>query len=331
MRLRITCMVGFCVFVLTGVGSANVPSDNFYMFPVVAKTLGRAGTDWRSELCVGNLSSMDLTVTIAYGNMDTLDGGYAVIPADETWCWDDLIDFGSGWTSFSGWLWVIAYEDDNEGLVVPFGASLRVYNWTSSGTYGVNVPPVNENDGFFGLEQYVGGVTGIHNFGVAGQSGFRTNVGVTSLEVDDPQQVAMALADDEGNIIWEYNETLEPLEQRQFGIPRSVSCAGGALAMLSDGYITGYVTVVDNRTGDGVYRMPIQFDIYDFSAAKGLLKMLPEPRHEPREKRPAGVLKKLLPRLVGQIDKPISGQRRERSSVPSIFSRATAEKSSSRR
>lgn len=266
------------VLALPSLCHPNVKSDTYYMFPVAIKAFGQGGTDWRSELCVGNLSGMELSVVIMYGSNEyDVDGGWVDIPGDETYCWEDILGDGFGLSSYSGWLWVTADEDDNHGMELPFTASLRVYNWTSSGTYGVNVPPVNPEAGLYGLERFLGGATGVQNWGSVGSSGFRTSVGLMSIETDDTQAVAIVATDYRGVIVWEKVVWLDPMEFTQIALPKNLTVYDGTLGVLSTGVISSYITVVDNRSGDGVYRMPVQFDVDNMSKMKSTLKRVLPP------------------------------------------------------
>jgi hypothetical protein len=296
MKSRVVLLVALIAVMISATTSfANVQSDTYYMFPVVVKAFGQGGTDWRSELCVGNLSGSEITVTIMYGSSDyDIDGGWVDIPGDETYCWQDIIQDGFGENSFSGWLWVIADEDDNYGMEVPFTASMRVYNWTSKGTFGVNVPAVNPEAGLFGLEEIMGAATGVQNYGSVGVSGFRTSVGLNSIETEDSQAVAIVVTDYRGVIVWEKSLWLDPMEFTQISLPKNLTVYDGTLALLSSGVVTSYITVVDNRSGDGVYRMPVQFDLGAMGYAKSALTKILPPAKKSSSVSPDEALGKFL-------------------------------------
>ena len=221
-----------------------------------------------------------------------MDGGWVDIPADETYCWDDIMQDGFGEDSFSGWLWVLADEDDNYGMELPFTASMRVYNWTSKGTFGVNVPAVNPEAGLFGLEEIMGAATGVQNYGSTGVSGFRTSLGLMSIETEDSQAVAIVVSDYRGVIVWENSLWLDPMEFTQISLPKNLTVYDGTLLVLSSGVITSYITVVDNRSGDGVYRMPVQFDLGEMGYIKSALKSILPPAKKGSAATPGEALEK---------------------------------------
>jgi len=79
----------------------------------VAKVRGQAGTDWRTELCTGNLSNRGIRITVVAGNDSTLDLRTLVNRgSDDTVCHDDVIADLFNRSSFNRWLLTAAYPDD---------------------------------------------------------------------------------------------------------------------------------------------------------------------------------------------------------------------------
>ena len=252
------------------VATGGSPTSYIYLYPAVAKVHGAAGTDWRTEVCITNLADRDQNVRIIIG----LDSGTTwrvpvIVQASETNCYEDVIGQKFPMQNFTGWLSIAAFPDDNYGHDEPLlSASVRIYNFTETGTYGQEIPPVDPFP-LFGGYLFAGTASGLSN-----NTDFRTNIGLLSMEGYDWQTVDLWVFDKDGYEVYQLTDYLAPLAFYQFRLPPEVWLTSGTILLASEGAFSGYVSVVDNRTGDGLCRIPLQLDL---SEVNGLLKArLPE-------------------------------------------------------
>jgi hypothetical protein len=253
---------------------AQIMNDNF-IFPVVTRTPGAAGTSWVTEICVSNVWPTPLVVGGAFVQGGSIDGGFVELAPFSTYCTQDLVGEWLGKSKWTGSFFLYAPPEYN--LNAPstrFAAIGKVYNNTPSGTYGTSVPvgmyiPAAWS---MGTPLDFGIVSGIHNYGTAGVSGFRTSVGVFN-PASFPQDIEFAALDSSGNQLWSKREQVPAFTQRQWTVPANVQFENGLGVGVNHGgandidFVFAYASVVDNRTGDGVYKSAMVF--YDNNLKKG--------------------------------------------------------------
>jgi hypothetical protein len=249
-----------------------------YVVPVVARNPGAAGADWRTELCVVNPEPNALTITLALVQGGGLaGGGNILLQPGETMCSDDFLFEWFGETTWQGALILGAEENSNPGLDPAFRffmVSVKVYNLTQNGTFGLSVTPepVIEEFGNIGLLNNNYFATGLHNWGRAGVNGFRTSVGLFNVR-SVAQEFGIVVVDSSINVVWQKVDTVPPFTQVQYSLPRNLTFEkGSVLFQFQFGEILAYpyATVTDNETGDGRYITGTQYWIPMVKSADSL-------------------------------------------------------------
>lgn len=263
-----------------------------WVVPAVANTPGVNGTDWHTDLSLHNPQPFDLPVEVLF-----LPSGMANPVADTLlvtlgpWqtvnLWDVLgpAHFDAAGT---GALLVIADRtlscepaEDCEFLVTS-----RTYTLNPAGTggeFGQTVPgaPVWQGVDFTTL----GYAAGLLNDGAS----FRANVGVASWSADWTS-VAVDVQDADGTIVESFTYDVPPYGHLQRRLSTPVE--GGSLVFwLEDGpedpLVFGYVSVVDQRTGDASFQLA-QPSAVGFAWAKAAAER--SPRRAPPEARVVAVV-----------------------------------------
>jgi hypothetical protein len=254
-----------CSLLTVALTSASLPSsagylsDN-YTVPVVARNSGVAGSSWRTEVCISNLQSFSLNVVLRLFQDGSTDTAQILVGPFVTACSEDFLSELFGLSEYQGGLLVQAAPppENPSGMALNFALSVRVYNQTENGSYGLSVDPVTRpptlNEEKVGLSH---AASGLHIFGVVGVSGFRSSVGVCNPE-DEPVEVSISVKNLGGITVWERNGWVPARSQVQFLLPQSLGVINGMAAFLNKGTSTAeyptvypYATVTDNATGDG--------------------------------------------------------------------------------
>jgi len=147
-----------------------------------------------------------------------------------------------------------------------FVAIAKVYNDTPYGTFGTAVPvaQVVPSAWSMGTMLDLGVISGLHNWGSPGVNGFRTSIGVFN-PADFQQQVVAEVYDEYGYYIWGKTLNVPAATLIQFSVPKNVQFSNAAGWGLNAGGAQGtvpifaYATVVDNKTGDGVFKSAMVF------------------------------------------------------------------------
>ncbi len=258
------------LILIPDIGGAGFQAET-YVFPVVARNAGAAGSDWRTELCVTNHLASDSLNVVAALFQGQLDGTevLTLLPG-ETLCSDDFLYEWFDLSRWQGGLLVSSAGTANPELTVKFfTASVRVYNLTQNGTYGLSVTPepiiVPEfycdptNPQCVDTFNLTGiyDASGVHNFGTAGVDGSRTSVGVFNAN-DYDLRFLFAVTDTFGNIVWTKTAWVAAATQVQYSLKKLSVPDGGLRVEVIDGpsgqhLAFPYLTVTDNKTGDGRY------------------------------------------------------------------------------
>ena len=243
--------------VAPGDSEAGFGAD-IYIVPVVARNPGTGGSDWRTEMCLTNPQIDTLTVGITLIQGGPAGAGSLAIPGGYTVCSEDFLLEWFGATKWQGGMVVGATANANPGLASrQFMVSVRVYNFTPSGTFGLSVQPEPYAIEFGNIGDIMdnAGATGLHHWGTAGVSGFRSSVGAVNYS-SDPKNIYMFVVDENNFLVWEKSIVLEGYSQKQFGLPKNLTLSNGAVGVTAPNAsisVQPYVTVTDNETGDGRY------------------------------------------------------------------------------
>ena len=247
-----------------------------YRLPGMVRTEGRAGTLWRSDLVVYNPSVSNRSIRIAYSWIDGAGirrSASADIPFSpgQILQW---IDFVKDWLSLPAsdtTPYVGAFVDvspaDSNGD--PILVTSRVYNNTASGNLGLGIP------GYTAADTATAGATNTRLIlaGLRSDASYRSNV---ALFLASGQGAANAGAtikvyDASGTFVTSAGIGLTPTGSfiqlslddlvSQPGTPTGIDKSKLSVVVenLTGAPVSGYATVVDNRSGDGtlVQALPI--------------------------------------------------------------------------
>ena len=285
MRSRMTFgMVLLIAVALALPASAQIVMPT-HIVPVVVKASGYAGTDWRSDLSISNLSDGRATVGLAYfpANHDNswmMTFPVSVdIPAKGTLQIEDVIGtfFSSYGTNTKGALFVML-EDVQGGVEEPrLAVSSRAYNAANpERTYGQTVPSTQ-----LGI---VSGEGVSVMTGVRQDARFRTNIGVVNLSstlYPTPQfqrlEARIRIYNGQGTLVYDGVKEVEGLSLRQWNLEQDFGIdelSAGRVEVSVDpsteGYdpcatsygfmgtspspaLLAYYSKVDNATGDAEF------------------------------------------------------------------------------
>lgn len=246
--------------IASGPASADFQSDVFAV-PVVARNAGRAHTVWRTEICISNVYESAIMV-----RLDLIRDGESItseveVPPDATTCSEDFLLEWFGLEVYRGGLQVSAPLELNPDLNhwVKFALSVRIYNVTAAGSYGTTVTPIPRIPWLEQHFQIDGSVApGLRHFGKPGVEGFRSSIGVFVPDEDEYDAfsiLSMSVYDESGDIVWEHAVPIEGKSHVQFPLPGNLDIHQGKVEFVLYAWAASevypYITVTDNRTGDG--------------------------------------------------------------------------------
>ncbi len=262
--------VAASILLLAAPASAQV-YDTF-VIPVVGNTTGGGGTVWGTEFALFNPQPHTLFISVTF-LPSGLDQGSEVlveVPSNQTFSvtnavWDLYRRSGTGS------LLLATFVEDNPHVIDPtiinlsFVVQTRTYNDAFSGTYGQGIPGVIAGMMDFPTEQLSAVASGVNNFGSISLSGFRTNIGALNLGRFEVR-ILVNVYDEAGRIVaQDLAFDVPPLAHFQDALP--VGVRGGTLEFFvfdpgandPDNFalVFPYVSVVDNKSGDGTFINPV--------------------------------------------------------------------------
>lgn len=242
-----------------------------YVIPAAGRAVGGASTNWLSEVYVFNPQQHSLKVSLVF-----LPSGVAApieklltVPANSTAFLDDVVGkvFNQNGT---GSLLLATFPEDNPGvpdemIQRAFVANSKTFNSVSGGSYGQSIE--GTLTGLFDVRY--DGITaissGVQNWGVRGQSGYRTNVGAVNLGRSSVT-MRVYVYDSLGNEVKNLPFVVPPMGHMQDSLPTTLQ-AGTVEFVIEDdpdwedltnyAIVFPYASVVDNRTGDPIYAKPV--------------------------------------------------------------------------
>jgi hypothetical protein len=249
------------------VSSVSAQINDTYVIPVIANNAGGAGTVWTTELTLFNPQPHDLVVSLVFMPEGSLVGKEVLVDvfSNETLIIANVVAQGFGMVGVKGALVAATFPEDNPGIPDrmisrAFLVNSNTFNNAPSGTYGQSVPGVWQGLFDYDFDEITAVAPGVKNIGVAGSSGHRTNVGAANLG-RDAVTLYTIVYDAAGNRRGEFPLIIPPLGYIQDALP--VALQGGSLEFwvhdpgpYNDAIVFPYATVVDNRSGDGVYVNP---------------------------------------------------------------------------
>ena len=244
-------------FLVPIAAEATIFTDN-YIAPVVARGNGAAGTVWKTEICVTNPWDYPLVITDGFVQGGEILGELTwTLNAGITLCSADAVGDWLGRASWAGAYAAAAFPSNNPGRDTRFVVGVKIYNTDPRGTFGQALPIGSYVPEAWSIGQPMsyGLVTGIQNYGTAGVSGFRTNVGLFNPAFFS-QQIEFYVFDQNGYQKWHTTRTVPALSQIQISIPSNIVVRDGIGVGVNHGtqFVWPYCSIVDNKSGDGVYR-----------------------------------------------------------------------------
>ncbi len=109
-----------------------------------------------------------------------------------------------------------------------------------SGTHGQEIPQADPLAGFLG--SYVGYFSGVKSYGVAGSSGFRTNVGFWHTGFSD-ETLRLRLYDNLGALVWQSDVTVERHDPKVVSISATVETGVLVVALAAVATAAGALTI----------------------------------------------------------------------------------------
>lgn len=268
------------------VAAANTyrAADLVYM-PAVARTAGGAGTFFKTDVVIANLSNDTIQVDVVYlptgnsrDNRSGLDN-FVTLPnlaPGERRVIDDFMKASFNLDEANGHALFFACRaggncndcDANGGDCRLISVTGRIYNETSAGTFGQLFPGLpwysrsSLDDVGFDSDRVL--INGIRNEGTAGVSGYRTNIGLVNFASYTSTTVQLTLFNSQNQQIGQANVTLAPLAHHQQNVTAlfpgftgtgyirarqtSATPASGEEENINGFF--AYGSLIDNRTGD---------------------------------------------------------------------------------
>lgn len=247
-----------------------------WMVPAAANTPGLNGTDWHTDLSLHNPHSFDLPVVLQFlpSNTDNTaaDTLFVTLAPWETFnLWDAL---GPDYFAINGTGAILVFADWDlscEPLEdCDFLVTSRTYTLDPDagiGEYGQTIPGSSTWHGIDWVT--LGYAAGVLNDG----SSFRANLGIASWS-QDWTTVAVDVQDADGAIVESLSFEVPPFGHVQNRLAAPIE--GGSLVFwLEDGpedaLVYGYVSVVDQVTGDASFQLA-QPSTVGFAAAKSSVR-----------------------------------------------------------
>ena len=279
MRMLVIATVALAALILSTVWVAVCCGQEMtdeYVFAVVARNPGEAGTVWRTGACFFNPQFHTIAI-----NLHLVQDGFWVgtqhsIDSHHTLCSNDFLHEWFGLNRYQGSL-VARAVPESDRLFVQFTPAVWVYNEGGETSFGVNVQPFalweGQEDDLGAVYPY-GGASGLIHWGTPGVDGFRTSVGAFNFHAMR-RHLRFEVREAEGEIVWLEELTLEPYSQRQIALPSGLELEGGSIEVWDEDWqdwgdpgIFGYATVTNNQTGDGIFR-PMSRPHLDVIAPEG--------------------------------------------------------------
>lgn len=229
---------------------------SFHSFPILATGSGKGGSRWVSELTVANPHTRPLTIAHRLSYAGSYLERFQTLLPGETVRWENsLQDFWG--LSGNAALYLKADSSFNGGLdsdCLGFVASLKIANvGGAAGSFSMDVPSLDVITDFIG--RWPAYFTGIRHFGQAGGEGFRTNVGLWN--VGSAGTLRLTLYNRHGQAVWQQTVLAERHKPVLIPLPDSLNLDYGTLVADPLGqhlFVGVFVSVVDNRTSDGLVR-----------------------------------------------------------------------------
>jgi hypothetical protein len=241
--------------------SLRAQVNDTYVIPAVANADGGFGTRWATELHVFNPQPYPLVVALVFLPSGGAQGSEVLveIQPDSTFRSENVLQSVFG-RSGTGSMLVAVFPEDNPGvpdsrLARAVVTDSKTFNNAPTGTFGQSIRGT-----WVGLMDYeFDGISAIAT-GIRNQGNFRTNVGAVNLGRTSVT-VQVSVFDRLGTrLANRLPFDLPPLGHIQDRLPTAVD--HGSIEFFvddptEDALVFAYASVIDNRSGDPVYREPV--------------------------------------------------------------------------
>lgn len=268
---RLIVSLAFLLLAYAGWGSTYL--FNFHYFPIVAYGSGKGGSQWVTEVSITNPQKVPITIAHRLSYNGNYYERYDTVPAGKTVRWDNYLQQFWGLSGNAG-LYLKAdpsFNGNLNGDCLRFAASVKVSNVGSpTGSFNMDVPSVDVLADFLG--SWPAYFSGIRHFGQAGVNGYRTNIGIWN--IGSTRTLRVTLDDADHNVVWQQFLAAERHKSVLIPLPDGLNLDSGALVVDPMGqYVDAvvYVSVVDNRTSDGLIRTPQTVNPNDLAKCGGVL------------------------------------------------------------
>lgn len=261
----------FAVLLLFAVPASAQVYDTFVV-PVIGNTPGAGGTVWGTELALFNPQPHTLFISATFLPSGLAEGSEVLIevPSNQTFAVGNAL-FDLYKRSGTGSLLLATFVEDNTHVPNPtiidlsFVVQTRTFNNAPSGTFGQGIPGVIAGMMDFPTEQLSAVATGVNNYGSVSLTGFRTNVGALNLGRFEIRLLVNVYDELGRTVAKDLEFKVPPLGHIQDALPVSVTRGTVEFFVLDPGandpenfaVVFPYVSIVDNRTGDGTYINPV--------------------------------------------------------------------------
>ncbi len=213
------------------------------VIPVIGRFPGAGGTQWRTDVFLGNPYSPTIDVTLRfYPSGGAVQTRTLSLTPFSTTSLPDVVLNTFGLANAGGVL-----EITSNG-VLSFNARARIYNaGNAAGEFGQGVPGID--NGYLNRQAYL--------FGLSGINGNRLTVGVANPN-DTPDEITLLVVSRDNVILHSRSFTLAPHAYVQFGDifnTFGIPAQDGVVVQFqaSTNLIYGYASEVRNDTGDAVF------------------------------------------------------------------------------
>jgi hypothetical protein len=213
------------------------------VIPVIGRFPGAGGTQWRTDVFLGNPYTPVVNVTLRYyPSGGTVQTRTIALQPFSTTTLSDIVLNTFGFTSSGGLLEI----STTGGLST--NARARIYNsGNPAGEFGQSVPGIAKD--YLGRQAYMYGLSGIN--------GNRLNVGVANPN-DTSQEITLTFSDRNNASLYSTSFTLAPHAYVQYGDifnTFSIPAQDGVVVQFfsATNLIYGFASEVRNDTGDAVF------------------------------------------------------------------------------
>lgn len=267
---RATCGL-LMLAVVSVAATASAQMSLQWIVPAAANTVGLNGTDWHTDLSLHNPHDTTLPVVVQFLPSDTdnsvADTLYVDLgPWQTVNLWNVL---GPDHFAATGTGSLLVFADWSlpcDGADCDFLVTSRTYTLDPDGGVGEFGQTIPGTSPWQGVDwSTLGYAAGILNDGVS----FRSNYGIASWTADWTT-VAVDVQDADGTIVERLTVDVPPFGHVQRRLPTPIE-GGSVVFWLDDGpddaMVWGYVSVVDQVTGDASFQLA-QPSTVGFAAAK---------------------------------------------------------------